>query len=113
GPAVALLAAAVAWACPAWAQVEPPPRDGADHEDRLGALEARLEEQARQIEALRAYVDAQRAGWQGADGLDESALGDLRARGGDRYVPPPPVAASLAAVAAQQDPAPVGQAPEE
>lgn len=116
GPTFALLAAAVAFACPAWAQdPAPPPGDATDHEDRLGALEARLEEQARQIEALRAYVDAQRAGWSGTAGLDADALGDLRARGADRPLPTPPapLAVAAAAAAAQEEPVPVGQAPEE
>ena len=119
GPATALLAAAVALACPAtWAQAEAPPAgETVDQQDRLGALEARLEEQERQIEALRAYVDAQRTGWSDASGLDASALGDLRARGtgGAMAAPPPPAATAVAAAVAQQDPAstPVGQAPEE
>ncbi|GHD65152.1 hypothetical protein GCM10007164_01910 [Luteimonas padinae] len=114
GPALALLAAALAMPLPAWTQDAGTP---AADEARIRTLEARLDEQARQIRELREYVQGQRAGWDEAgSGVDAWRLDDLRARGAAGAALPaaPAMAAAGAAGQSGEDrPVPVGQAPEE
>lgn len=115
GPALALLAAALAMPLPAWAQDAGAP---AADEARIRMLEARLDEQARQIRELREYVQGQRTGWdEGAgSGVDAWRLDDLRARGAAGAALPAGPAMAAAVVAGQSGedhPVPVGQAPEE
>ncbi|MBB1472408.1 acetate kinase [Luteimonas sp. MC1782] len=81
---------------------------------RLSALEARVEAQAREIEALRTQVMHQQAAWDAATwGVDALALDDFRARGPAGQAAPAGAAGD--AMAARGD-APgdtrVGQAPE-
>ncbi|GGK09561.1 acetate kinase [Luteimonas terricola] len=115
--AIALLAAALAMPLPAWPQaVAPPGAPPADNEGRISALEARLDAQAREIEALRTYLRGRQADWdQDADGVDAWRLDALRARGGVAGALPAAVPAATAVAVAQQtgEPVPVGQAPEE
>lgn len=113
GAGTGLLAAALLAALPPPARAQqagdaPPASDG----DRIGALEARLEAQAREIEALRSYLRARDGA--PAEELDAWRLDDMRARGAGL---PGAVAAgplAVAAAAAQDAPAvQVGQPPEE
>ncbi|MEN1927818.1 acetate kinase [Luteimonas sp. MJ250] len=119
GATIALLAAALMVQHTAHAQPAPA-RPAADGEARISALEARLEEQARQIEALRHYVQEQRADWDDKAGVDAWRLDALRARGGATDAasmrPGVPALALSVAQEAGQDAGgqlPVGQAPEE
>jgi hypothetical protein len=117
-PAVAMLAAALSLPLTAWAQSGGTAPVAGDHDARLRALENKVEEQARQIEALRSHVQGQYLGWDEGAGVDAWRLGDLRARGAAGQALPPPAPAPMPAAdmaVAQQDrpPAPVGQAPEE
>lgn len=118
-PALAMLAAALALPLQARAQAATgaPAADG--DAARISALEARVDAQGRQIEALRDYVQRQRMGWGEAPGVDDWRLEGLRARGGAAAQPGQaalPALAPVAAVAAAQqaqEPVAVGQAPEE
>lgn len=116
-PRVALLAAALATPLQVQAQAASAGSPGGeDQAARIGALEARLEAQARQIEALRNYLRSQDAGWEEAAGVDPVELEALRARGASGGVLPagPAMAtAGLAQQARDERPVPVGQAPEE
>ncbi|MEN1939634.1 acetate kinase [Luteimonas sp. MJ174] len=120
GAMVALLAAALLGPHPAWAQAGAPSPVAAG-DARISALEARLDEQARQIQALREYLQSQRADWDDAAGVDAWRLDALRARGGATGAgagatgaAQPGMPAMAAAVAQDAgDPAPVGQAPED
>ena len=110
---IALLAAALGVPLPAWSQAGPPPADTAS---RISALEARLDAQAREIEALRNYLQGRQADWdEGAGGVDAWRLDTLRARGGVGGALPAAAPAAVAVAVAQQadEPVPVGQAPEE
>ncbi|MGY1529413.1 acetate kinase [Luteimonas sp. A649] len=109
---IALVAAALAVPLPAWSQAAP----AADTEGRISALEARLDAQAREIEALRSYLEGQQADWDGGDaGVDAWRLDGLRARGGVAGALPAAAPAAVAVAVAQQagEAVPVGQAPEE
>src|SRR5690554_2928015 len=113
---IALLAGALALPLPAWSQAGDPPVAPTDDDGRIRALEARLDAQAREIEALRNYLRGRDAAWDGgADGVDAWQLEGLRARGaGAGALPPVAPAAAIATVAAQSaGPVTVGQAPEE
>lgn len=112
----ALLLAALAMPLQAGAQDVAATGDAALHEDRIRALEAKLDEQARQIRDLRDYVQGQRQGWDGAADMDAWRLDDLRARGAaGAAIPAGPAMAAAAMTGQSTDgrPAPVGQAPEE
>ena len=103
-----LLAPALLLALPAWAQSgETAPV--ADSDARISALEARVDAQAAEIQALRDSLDRQRAG-----GVDDWQLDSLRARGGaDQQQATPAVAVAATAATQQADePLQVGQAPE-
>ena len=110
----ALLVAALAMPLPAWAQEAGVAGGTAAHEDRIRALEARIELQARQIQDLRDHVQGQRQDWD--EGMDVWRLDDLRARGAAGAALPAGPAMAAAGVAGQADevrPVAVGQAPEE
>ncbi|MEN1958054.1 acetate kinase [Luteimonas changyuni] len=115
---IALLAAALAMPLPAWPQVAAVAAAPEDTEGRISALEARLDVQAREIEALRSYLSGRQADWEtDTNGVDVWQLDALRARGGLAGALPvaAPATGAAAAAAAQQqgEPMPVGQAPEE
>ncbi|MBJ6982824.1 MULTISPECIES: acetate kinase [unclassified Luteimonas] len=91
---------------------DPAPVGGNDA--RLSALEARVEAQAREIDALRTQVMNQQAAWDAAaSGVDALALDGLRARGAAGQAAPAG-AAQDATAARGDDPSDtrVGQAPE-
>jgi len=115
GSGIALLAAALAMPLPAWARDSAVARAAITDDARISALEARIEEQAKQIDDLRDYVRGQRADWEDAAGVTSRRLEDLRARGATGALLPaaPSVAAGTAQQAREGGPAPVGQAPEE
>ena len=115
GSGIALLAAALAMPLPAWARDSAVAPAAITDDARISALEARIEEQAKQIDDLRDYVRGQRADWEDAAGVTSRRLEDLRARGATGALLPaaPSVAAGTAQQAREGGPAPVGQAPEE
>ena len=117
GPGIALLAAALAMPLPAWARDSTAVAPAEITDDaRISALEARIEEQAKQIDDLRNYVRGQRADWEDPAGVESWRLEELRARGAPGALLPaaPSVAAAGTVQQAREDgPAPVGQAPEE
>ncbi|NLA68901.1 MAG: autotransporter outer membrane beta-barrel domain-containing protein [Gammaproteobacteria bacterium] len=110
-----LLAAALALPLQAWAQAAATAGDaGVDSEARIRALEERLDAQAREIQALRAYLEGRHGAADGsAAGVDAARLDALRARGASLGALPAGAPAATGTAAAQDRQAPVGQAPEE